>query len=451
MNSTLKKRLSIVPEEELKKFLVMFKEGRMPEFNAGMTSHFRIAKEKSEKFSNHPKALGISVGGTNTKIILASMRGDGMVVHHVSAALNPPEKMHVYDFFNKILLEDSVFAGYLKNTPRPVVGISVPTRVLDGIPFHETKVPTVDGLMARSQSQMTEEYNLSKSFAKYLKKNNLGDAALFYQADGIVAHHGAVSCCDIGVDDRSTLFVCGTGMATSDEEAYIQNGIIPMLTGDEELFPSAATENHQIHYATAGKGIFSLMMRAIRIRAAEGGSALKGYEETLEPFFGGNPATRTVGLIWATLLGAAVTDDAKKIKAIVSPEAYRELEILAGWIMNRCVQSMATTAVATIAKMGRAPSGRGHIIFFEGSIANDMFAHPKLKAEIKRLTERTDIYLSCGIEQPLPPEMNIHYHPVLAGEGLSPTEMVKVDLTALGAASMAMAENLRGTLPHHEI
>jgi hypothetical protein len=443
MNSTLKRRLSIVPEEELKKFLVMFKEGLMPEFNAGMTSHFRIAKEKNEKFSNHPRALGISVGGTNAKTILASMRGGSMVVHHVSAALNPLEKIHVYDFFNKVLLEDPVFAEYLKNTPRPAVGISVPTRVLGGIPFHETKVPTIDGLMARSQSQMTDEYNLSKSFAKYLKMNGLGDVSLFYQADGIVAHHGAVTRCDMTVDDRSTLFVCGTGMATGDEEAYIQNGIIPMLTGDEELFPSAATENYQIHYATAGKGIFSLMMRAIRIRAAEGGSALKGYEGTLEPFFGGNPATRTVGLLWAASLGAAVIDDAKKIKDIVSPEAYGELEILAGWIMNRCVQSMAATTVATIAKTGRAPSGRGHIIFFEGSIANDTFAHPRLKVEIKRLIENTDMYLSCGMEPPLLPEMNVRYHPVLAGEGLSAADMAKVDLTALGAVSMAMAENLR--------
>ncbi|GHT71206.1 hypothetical protein FACS1894110_23910 [Spirochaetia bacterium] len=444
MNSTLKERLSIVPEEELGKFLAMFKEGRMPEFNAGMTSHFRIAKEKSEKFSNHPKALGISVGGTNAKLILASMQKGSMVVHHVSAAMNPPEKIHVYDFFNKVLLGDPVFAEYLKNTPRPVVGISVPTRVLGGIPFHETKVPTIDGLMARNQAQMTDEYNLSKSFARYLKMNGLGEASLFYQADGIVAHHGAVARCDMAVDDRSTLFVCGTGMATGDEEAYIQNGIIPMLTGDEELFPAAATENHQIHYATAGKGIFGLMMRAIRIRAVEGGSALKGYEGTLEPFFKGNPATRTVGLIWATSLGAPARDDAKKIKDILSPEAYREMETLAGWIMDRCVQSMATTTLATIAKMGRAPSGRGHIIFFEGSIANDAFAHPRLKAEIKRLTEKTGIYLSRGLEQPLLPEMDISYRPVLAGEGISPDDMAKVDLTALGAASMAMAENLRG-------
>jgi hypothetical protein len=443
MNTTLKQRLSIIPEEELGKFLGMFKEGRMPEFNAGMTDHFRIAKEKSEKFFNHPKVLGISVGGTNAKMILASMREGKMLIHHVSAAQNPPEKIHVYDFFDKVLLGDPAFAEYLKNTPRPVVGISVPTRILNGIPFHETKVPTIDGLLARNQSQMTDEYNLSKSFARYLAMRGLGEASLFYQADGIVAHHGAVASCDMDVDDRSTLFVCGTGMATGDEEAYIQNGIIPMLAGDEELFPAAATENFQIHYATAGKGIFSLMMRAIRIRAAEGASALKAYAGALEPFFGGNPATRTVGLIWATSLGAAPADDAKKIKDMVSPEAYRELETLAAWIMDRSVQSMATTTVATIAKMGRAPSGRGHIIFFEGSIANDTFAQPRLKAEIKRLIENAGIYQPFGMAQPLLPQMDISYRPVLAGEGVLPVDMAKVDLTAIGAASMAMAENLR--------
>jgi hypothetical protein len=422
----------------------MFKCGEMPEFNAGMTDHFLIAKEKREVFLNHPKALGISIGGTNTKIILAAMKNGELVVHHAEALINPPERIHIYEFFNKVLLNSPVFADYLKNTPRPVVGISVPTRILGKIPFHETKVPTIDGLLARNESHMTEEYDLSQSFAKYLDGHKLPQAVLFYQADGIVAHHGAVSLCDMDVQDRSTLFVCGTGMATGDEEAYIQAGIARMLdVGDEELFPAQATENYQFHYATAGKGIFSLMDRAIRIRAAEKGSALAGYD--LSPFFAGNQATRTVGLLWKTSFGEKAIDDAEKIQARVSSEAYKELEILAGWIMRRCVHSMANTVVATVAKTGQAPSGRGHTIFFEGSIANDTCVNPLLRKEIKELVENEESYKSLGYKKPILPNMNAKYRRTIPAAGTSRDEMKNVDLTVIGAATMAMAENIRNS------
>jgi hypothetical protein len=415
----------------------------MPEFTAGMTGQVRIAKEKRDGFIHHPTGLGISVGGTNVKIILASMKDGELLVHHVSAALNPPERLHIYDFFDQTLLGDPVFFDYLKNTQLPVVGISVPTRIVEGgIPFHETKVPTIDGLLARNESHLTDEYNLSKSFAKYLKSRSLRDAVLFYQADGIVAHHGAVSLCEMDGQDRSILFVCGTGLATGDEEAYIQAGIVRMLdTGDEELYPAGETENYQYHYATAGKGIFALMRRAIEIRAKEPGSALASCN--LSSFFANNTATRTVGLIWGTSLGGEAAGDAATIKETVSPVAYRELEVLAGWIMDRCVYSMANTAVSTIVKMGRAPSGRGHIVFFEGSIANDRYANVLLRKQIKALTEKEDLCRSFGSEAPLLPMMDAKYRRVLRAGDFSEDKMKTVDLTVIGAATMAMAENLR--------
>jgi hypothetical protein len=440
-SSSLEKRLSIVPEQELEKLLSMFKAEEMPVFNAGMTRHFEIAKAKPDEFVNHPPVLGISFGGTNTKIVLASMKGGELMIHRVSAAANPAKPIHVYDFFDEVLMGDPVFLKYLQS-PSPVVGISVPTRVLGKIPFHETKVPTIDGLLARNESMMTDEYDLSKSFAKYLSQRGLSPAVLFYQGDGIVAHHGAVSLSEMGVDDRSVLFVCGTGMATGDEEAYIQAGIARMLNnGDEELYPASATENHQYHYAAAGKGIFNLMERAIRIRAAEPGSALCNYD--LAPYFADNHGSRTVGQIWwSGFEGQQAEGVAGEIQALVSPEAYRELQALAGWIMTRCVHSMANTAVATIAKMGRAPSGNGHIVFFEGSIANDRFAHGLLIDEILRLVSNEALYVPFGLEAPLVPNMAVKYRCVRPLYGVSAEDMKKVDLTAIGAATMAMAQNL---------
>lgn len=441
MNSSLEKRLTIDPERELTKLLSMFKTGEMPVFNAGMTRHFQIAKEKPAGFINHPPVLGVSFGGTNTKIILASMNNGELMIHRVSAASNPSKPVHVYDFFDEVLMGDPVFSEYL-GSASPVVGISVPTRVLGKIPFHETKVPTIDGLLARNESMMTDEYDLSKSFARYLRQRNLSQAVLFYQGDGIVAHHGAVSLCEMGVDDRSVLFVCGTGMATGDEEAYIQAGIATMLdNGDEELYPASKTENHQYHYATAGKGIFNLMERAIRIRAAEAGSALGAYD--LGPYFSSNHDSRTVGQIWrSTFDGQEAEGKAKEIQALVSPEAFAELQALAGWIMTRCVHSMANTAVATIAKMGRAPSGNGHVLFFEGSIANDGIAQSLLREQIIRLVSDEALYEPFDFEAPLVPNMDAKYRSVLPHGGASEEDMKKVDLTVIGAATMAMAENL---------
>jgi hypothetical protein len=191
--------------------------------------------------------------------------------------------------------------------------------------------------------------------------------------------------------------------------------------------------------------MFSLMRRAIEIRAKEAGSKLGEYD--LAHFFANNHGTKTVGDIWASSLGAELevklAGDAKKIKELLTPEAFSELQCIAAWIMKRCVQSMAITTIATIAKMGKAPSGKGHIIFFEGSIANAKYANPLLKKEIERLSGLKEIYQSFGYEQPLLPNMEAAYRPVKVFDKNRESEMKNIDLTLIGAVSMAMAENVR--------
>ena len=443
METSLQKRLSIDQKEELHKLLGLYMTGNMPVYNADMKDHFKIAKKKDDAFINHPMVLGISFGGTNTKVILASMKKAEMLVHHISTVQNPKKSMHLFQFLDIILFSDKIFSDYLMNTPHPIVGISVPTRVIGKIPIHETKIPTIEGLLARNESMPNNDYNLHTNFNSYLNNKKLPEAILFYQGDGIVAHHGAVSMCDIGVNDRSTLFVCGTGMATGDEEAYIQIGIAKMLdVGDEELYPADKTENYQYHYATAGKGIYGLMDRAIKIRAAEPGSALQGYD--LSTYFSDNHGTRTVSLIWrSSLCGFNAENEALKLRDYLTPEAYFELQCIAGFIMNRCIQSMANATVSTIAKMGRAPSGNGHFIFFEGSIANDVCVYPKLTSLINKIISDKNNFVSFNIEAPIMPKMDIKMHNILPCNGVLSDDMTKVDLTVIGAATIAMTENLR--------
>ena len=72
-NKTLIQRLAFDRDAELIRLIELFREGRAPVFSSGMKPHFRIAKQKPDGFRNHKSVLGISLGGTNLKLMIASM------------------------------------------------------------------------------------------------------------------------------------------------------------------------------------------------------------------------------------------------------------------------------------------------------------------------------------------------------------------------------------------
>ena len=80
----LRRRILPDTDEELAKFISLFQKGEMPASESGMERHFELAKEKPNAFYNHGVVLALSFGGTNTKVMLASMKDGQIMVNFMS-------------------------------------------------------------------------------------------------------------------------------------------------------------------------------------------------------------------------------------------------------------------------------------------------------------------------------------------------------------------------------
>ena len=439
MIKTLSERLSFDRDAELIRLVKLFQKGEAPLFYSGMKPHFQIAKQKPDRFRNHPPVLGVSLGGTNLKLMIASTEEGIMKVEHARSMHIPSEPTDFYTFFDDLLINDRQVKKYLERENETFIGFSFPMAIIDGVPYHPTKVPDLRGVIARSMNEVNEKLHFEKNLMNYLKSRGLPPAKLYYQSDGIIAHHGAVSLCDVRPDDSTTLIICGTGLASGDEENYIQMGIAPIIDSDEELYPAADTENHQYHYAVAGKGLFGLMDRCIRIKSRETGSRLGQFD--LHEFFRDADGSKTAIQIWeSALTGGVPEDDAAKIAQIVGEEAFSELQEIAALMIRRVIGSIANSVVATIVKMGPAENGYGHDVFFEGSIAVNRHILPRLKREIAELVGRTELYRELGVPQPFQPDMDKNLKP-LASEEMNRSVLSDIDITLIGSVTAAMAND----------
>ncbi len=432
---TLLERLACDGDKEFLRVSRILLSGQGPVFHAGMERHFEVAKRKPPSFTEHGPVLAVSIGGTNIKIMLASMRRGHMVAHHVRL-MSIPDKPTGFDaFFDDVLIRDEAVFRYLSGAPEPAIGVSFPMAVIGDVAYHRTKVPTLNGVIARDFERDAPTHDFRRNLADYLVRRGLPPAALFFQGDGIVAHHGAVSLSTLSPDDKSSLIICGTGMATGDEENYIQLGIMDILDGDEELYPALETENHQYHYAVAGKGLFGLMDRAIRIKSREKGSLLGRYD--LSPFFSSSVDTKTVSDLYKTTLGLERTEPVGRIRTMVGEQAFAELQAIAKAIMERAARSVANSFVATIVKMKPAVNGKGHKLFFEGSVCVDPCMLPRIKRHIVEIIRDKRLFDLLGEPQPYIPDMEATISEVLAAD--SAVRIKPVDVTLIGTASMIMA------------
>ena len=439
MRKTLLERLDTDMDSELTRLIGLFQRNQGPIFHSYMKDHFRIAKSKPEAFINHPPVLAISLGGTNLKLMIAGMDNGNMTVEYVRGMQIPSEPVDFYEFFDELLVRDEYVKNYLNSTENKYVGFSFPMAILDGIPYHPTKVPNLKGVIVRDLKDLSQEYNFKRKFDIYLKDRGFPPVNLFYQSDGIIAHHGAVSLCDTELEDSTALIICGTGMATGDEENYIQMGIAKMLDYDDELYPASETEDHEYQYAIAGKGIFGLMKRAVMIKAKEPGSFLS--EHDVGEYFMDAEGSRTTVQIWeSSLVGEKPRGMAKKIAEQVGAQAYAEMQEIAGKIVKRAIGSIANSVIATIVKMGPALNNKGHIVFFEGSIVTNEHILPRVKREIFYRISRTELFSRLNVPDLIEPDMDRVIKPLQAKNGLSESMLHNVDITLIGAASSVMAE-----------
>ena len=434
----LRKRLIPDTYAELDYFLDLFKKGEIPGSYSAMEHHFAVAKKKPADFLNHKPVLALSFGGSNTKVMIASMRNGYLQAEYVRAQSNPEKQTAFYDYLDEIILRDPKVDRYLRETPQPEIGVSIPMLLRDDCPIHPTKIPTIDGFIARGPEEVGPALAFRDNFFRYMKSRGYTeDYRIFYQSDGIVAHHGAVSMSDAALEDKTVLCVCGTGMATGDEKHYLPIALVCNLPEDDQLFPPEETENRQLHYAIAGKGLFSLMRRTIETKVSLGGSALEG--KNLRPFFETAKDTRNVFEICQCAMGLPYTDSrVEAIREAAGEEGFTELEELSRIIVQRVCETLANTVLATFISMGALGETGSHVVYLEGSIArNPAVKAGMLKNMHQKIAQRTfcdfegnKIEFRLVEDPPLRPVQAVN-------DTVRPSD---VDTTLMGTASMIMAE-----------
>ncbi len=425
----IRDRMWLDPDEVLRDLLQRFDDDTIPETNSHMEHHFRVAKHKPDGFRNHRKVLAVSFGGSNTKVMLASTEDGFLRVNHVFASPNPEKTVQFYDYMDQLMLYDPVVKEYLDNTECPEIGVSIPMMIFDDCPYHPTKLATIDGFIARTREQIDEKHRFSDIFDAYMKKRGWDHYKVFYQSDGIVAHHGAVSFTDIKPEDRTVLTIIGTGMANGDELYYQPMGMINTLPDDEELFPARYTEDRQLQYAIAGKGLWVIMKQAIVAWNRMGSSLLAG--KGVEDFFRDSRDSK-----WVIMLYTHKHDPGQIGKGLeeileAAGEGTEELETLAEFVVGQMVNVVSRMIYATYMRAGTPEAGGDYVLYLEGSIARSPLIRKALLEETRRLLIGDD-----GFELIEDPDLK----PYLKGEGCT-DEMIKaVDTTLAGTASMIIAD-----------
>ena len=216
-NMSVISRLQFDGEKDLIKLIKAYLKEDKVDIDCKMKEHFSIARLKPKQFMNHPEVLGISIGGSNTKVMLLEAKADGFCVNHFKAIRNPPVKKPFYDFLDEIIKYDEVFWKYLKQSNSTYLGFSLPTAIIDNVPFHATKVATIDNLIARTREEISTELDFERNIGEYFRTRGISAPMLYYNMDAIIAHYGGISVLEIENDERSILLVCGTGLATADE------------------------------------------------------------------------------------------------------------------------------------------------------------------------------------------------------------------------------------------
>ena len=436
-------KLRVDPDRDLKRLLDAVNNNSVSILPTSMGKHFEIAKLKPAEFRDHEPVLGISIGGSNTKIVLASMAAGRPAVHLMSAGMNPSSKTHYTEYFDTLLFGNPKIKDFLKNADNLCIGISIAVPVVDGVPCHKNKIPTIDGLIARDYKRDSPTHNLKENMLKYFQERDVNCKSLFCQFDSIVANHGGASLCDLKPDEKTLLLVCGTGLAAAIEEHTVSVGMVDVFNNeldDDRLLPYDETEGHQYQYSIAGKGLYSLMERAVRIKSREFGSKLGLCD--LASFFKTARDTKTVIEIWESTLGEEARGRAREILSAIGAGAFSELGDVAAAIVERVVAGLANCVAAAIYANPDSDLKK-HTVFFEGSIALNDNILPRLKSEIRHRISTSPVYNWIGVARPPMPSLDNILLPVTSVcRSITEKELQQVDLTVTGAVTAAIAEEI---------
>lgn len=443
MCASMAQRLAFDPDHDLAKLVRAFADEQIMLVDTGLAEHFAIAREKRAAFVNHPPVLAMSIGGTNTKIMLAEMRAGKVVASRVKALPNPAEDTPWQDYFDLLLMEDPLLREYLASHPSARIGLSLAVPIADGVPWHPTKIPTITGLTARSLDGDVSGFHLGENLKRYFAQRNLPDIPVKYQGDAVIAHLGGVAVSDLADDEQTMLMVCGSGLACADEGHFVLVATHRCVEGDGEIYDLDQMEGGQYQYLIAGKGLFGLMARTIAADARQEGSPLAGLD--LGEFFRSGPDSRTVVELWeSSLEGHEPAGQARLIRDRVSGEAFERLQWLAGRLVDRGISVLANCILSTGSWMGPSGDGRGPRLFLEGSIA----LHPpilnRVLVDVQQRCESSEVFDQLGAHRPQIPRPQLDVLDVQPADGVAAEEVAKADLTTVGALAMGIAEDLMG-------
>ena len=406
-----------------------------------LEKHFSIAKSKEYSFSNCSPVLGISIGGSSTKVMLCKTIGGAFRAIALVAKNNPSEMCSFHEFLDEILMNNPQIREYLTEAETVCVGISMPMAMRNGVPFHATKVETISGLIARNDEDLKVVPTIEENFKNYISKYNTNANVVFKcQSDATVAHLGAVAVSNVlSPQDKSFLAVCGTGFATSDESNYISPTLVSHHLKDEELYPLTETENGQFMYAVAGKGVYAIMQRAIHI-ASKSSDAI----EKAEKYFLNRKSTKLVFDLWSiSACNAKIGKSLDVIRDEIGELAFDDLVKIADPIGSRAVNALAGSIVATMLYSGTPESNGSTYIYFEGSIATNPYVLSKIKNAITSLVDNDALYKQMGKEQPKSPIMDTTTAAVLpCGDGIEDEMMKEIDFSVIGACALAIAQGI---------
>ena len=439
----LKERLAFNGEEDFLKLTRKYLSDDSCDYNRNTRSHFAVATRQPKSFQNHPEVLALSFGGSRMKMAIASTRRGFVHIRHLREVENPRTKIYFYDYLDNVFIKDKVAYDYLTKSTEPSLCISLPVMIgEDNIPFHPHKIGGIHGMIARSEQEMLPELHLGNNVRRYFSSRGLQPPRFYFQSDPMTAHIGGLSLIDLKPGERSILLVCGTGMATADDNYQRVISLLPTLNHDEELYPYDETDGHHYEHGCSGMGLFGIMRRAIKIRSSESDSALGKYD--LAPFFSDLYDSKTVSDIWISgITGSIPEGKAEQIRRVVDPEAFIELQWISSLINDRIVGSLGNAILATAIKLNNREGRKKYYIIFEGSVALDKYRLPRIMEYIRQMLHNDRIYKEIGVEKPDIGFEDREKREVTFDPSIVLELRDKVETTLIGTATMMMAENVK--------
>jgi len=424
----IQRRFCYDPDDDLQQLWTCYQRGRFAILETGLTPHFAVAKARPAVFQDHDPVLAISVGGSNHKCLLASRRGGTVQVSHCRAGKNPAQPRPWQDWLQDLLFAHPDTAAYLRHSECPVIGVALPVALIDGVPFHPSKVPTITDFICRDMAQCQKQAAFHNRLQTWLQQNGVQRARILVASDGVLAHHGALSLSDAASTEATQLLVCGTGLATSDERAFVVTGQAPILA-DDELWPPAQTDRCQYQFTIAGKGVYGGFGRAVAWAKGQG-LGLDSFDSTA---WLSNPHdSKLVFDLWAsTLPEAGPQAGLAELQKTCSAVDLALLQSLAAAMIPRGIDCLAHSVLVTLLRQG----GEGVRLFLEGSIARDPLIIPRIQQRLQAIRANVTWFKAIGQSVPTMPRIDLQpsCEPVMA------VGCDRWDYSAIGTATICMA------------